>query len=174
MGKIFYQNAGQWSMQTLPVRGALLATTNETSPLVREDEGPLDDWQARFLSVEVRGSVNDLVLVRRRVSARINGRRVTNGLAVLQGRACLTIERSEYFYSSEMLVVIEHFAEGQPPLSCPRCNGEITSGQIIRCPGCKTVFHQSEERPCFTYSPQCPLCNASTNLDEEQWSPADL
>jgi hypothetical protein len=43
---------------------------------------------------------------------------------------------------------------------------------VVKCPNCGVVYHQSEERPCWTYADSCSMCARKTDLDAGfQWTP---
>jgi hypothetical protein len=108
-------------------------------------------------------------------AVRVNGQRPTLGVHVLGDRDELSAGAGCWFFSTETLPRIELFA-GPDATSCPRCKIAIEPGQpVVRCAGCRVVFHQFEERPCWLYGETCPLCERPTALDQGYlWTPAEL
>ena len=104
----------------------------------------------------------------------LNGEPLALGLRVLRDKDEVSAGAARMFYSSERLAVIEPFA-GSEPVVCPRCKQPVNAGDpSVRCPGCGVVCHESEEFPCFTYTPSCPLCSRSSALNEFTWTPEDV
>lgn len=79
-----------------------------------------------------------------------------------------------YFSTEETARVVSYARDDAP--RCPRCAQAIDKGdRSVRCPGCGVVFHELEERRCWTYAETCALCDQPTALDGVlRWSPEDL
>jgi hypothetical protein len=106
---------------------------------------------------------------------RVNGVPLRLPLRVLADRDELAIAGTTGFFSTETLPAVAAF-QGDGPAACPRCKTRIAKGAAsVRCPGCGTSYHQSDDRPCWVYGPTCPLCGRATALDQSySWTPADL
>lgn len=105
----------------------------------------------------------------------VNGQALALGLRVLRDRDELSADGASWFFSTETLPRIEPFP-GPDGAACPRCKIAIDPGQsVVRCVGCRVVYHQSEERPCWLYGETCALCGRPTALDRGYaWTPAEL
>jgi hypothetical protein len=105
----------------------------------------------------------------------VNGQPLALGLRVLRDRDELSAGGASWFFSTETLPTIVPFP-GPAGAACPRCKIGIDPGQpVVRCVGCRVVYHQSEERPCWLYGEACALCGRPTALDQGYaWTPAEL
>jgi predicted RNA-binding Zn-ribbon protein involved in translation (DUF1610 family) len=107
----------------------------------------------------------------------VNGLPLHTGIRVLSDRdeICLGAAGAVYF-STETLATVEVFPGSEQPVYCPRCKQEIAPGSnAVKCPQCGVWHHQSEELPCWTYSPRCALCDQPTELGGSyRWSPEEL
>ncbi|MCH7227955.1 hypothetical protein [Haloferula sp. A504] len=103
---------------------------------------------------------------------RVNGRAVPGGLRVLREKDEIRLARHRFYFSTkDALTIARH--EGEPT-TCPRCTEPIKSGaDAIRC-HCGTLFHQSEDHPCYTYGETCPSCGVTTRIDGSPWNPSEL
>jgi hypothetical protein len=124
------------------------------------------------------GSGTRWVLMTASDSVRVNGLPLTTGIHVLDDRdeICLGTPQPIYF-STEVPAAVEVFPGFARPVVCPRCTLEIAPGTqaAVRCPNCGVWHHQSEEYPCWTYSPRCALCGQATELGIGfRWSPEEL
>jgi hypothetical protein len=176
MGRLFRHYEGNWEAHPLE-SGASMLLLDGNGNLIRgaaPEAWSHPGWRVRIGTFVIAGAATDVLLLRPGVTARLNGHPVVGELAILQDRSVLSIGPQRFFYSSETPAKVETFHPGAPRIFCARCNDEVTNGDIVQCPGCRTVFHQSQDRPCFTYSEHCPHCNAPTALDEEGWTPAML
>jgi hypothetical protein len=117
------------------------------------------------------------VLLTASEGVRVNGLPLPTGIHVLDDRdeICLGGLRPVYF-ATEVLATVESFRASGRAVFCPRCTREIAPGaQCVTCPHCGVAYHQSQEYPCWTYSPGCALCNQSTELGTGyRWSPEEL
>ena len=111
---------------------------------------------------------------------RINGSPVIAGIRVLQDRDEIVVRDCEgrshrLYFSAERIARIEQLKEQDRTVSCARCSLEITPGdQIIRCPKCNAVHHQSDELTCWTYSDKCAngMCYQDTEITSDfSWVP---
>ncbi len=99
------------------------------------------------------------------------------GLHVLRDRDAIQVKsRGAMFYSTERLAAVEPFPSIQETVICPRCRTAIeTETPGVKCPGCGTWHHQSEDFPCWTYTERCALCDRQTDLDAGyRWTPEAL
>jgi hypothetical protein len=108
---------------------------------------------------------------------RVNGLKVASGIRVLSDRDEIRVEGVDtFFFSTERLAVIEPFPGAERAVFCPRCKQGFQEGALaVQCPQCKVWHHQSEELPCWTYSPTCALDDQPTDLDADyRWTPREL
>jgi hypothetical protein len=101
-------------------------------------------------------------------------------LAVLADRDELLVvdeatgAKQRFFFSTEAAPLIE---PAPVALTCPRCKDPLISGApAVCCPTCRAWHHQTDERPCWTYSDFCAACPAQrTALDGRlSWTPEEL
>ncbi len=98
---------------------------------------------------------------------RINGSPLALGARVLRHRDELRVAGmpGRAFFSLEALCRVAPF-EGPEGARCPRCQLDIAIGTpAVRCAQCNTSYHQSDERPCWTYAQRCALDDQPTSLD---------
>ena len=107
----------------------------------------------------------------------INGLPLDTGVRLLHDRDEICVGRSApVFFSAEALAHVEPFAGSDREMFCPRDKIEVEKGApSVRCPRCGVVYHQSEERPCWTYHTECAICGRSTELEAGyEWAPTDV
>ena len=113
------------------------------------------------------------------VEARVNGIPLTAGLHVLADRDEVRVATGvAVFFSMEQLATVVPFpglGEGQSA-TCPRCQQDIQKASpSVCCPQCRLSYHESSDRPCWTYGEVCAMCDQVTDLGGGfRWSPADL
>lgn len=85
--------------------------------------------------------------------------------------------RERFYFSTESPARIVPFPN-DPALAdmhCRRCKMLIEPGTPAVLCACSAWYHESPERPCFTYAETCAACGCSTDLSGAlTWSPADL
>jgi hypothetical protein len=130
-----------------------------------------------------------LFLLPPKVSAYVNGQRLTLGMRLLRDRDEILLpepqssdqadaEPQRIYFSTERLAVVEAFPGAKKPVSCSRCKQVIEAGQLaVRCPNsrCGLWHHEFAEQPCWTYAEKCSNCDQATALDAGYcWSPEQL
>lgn len=108
---------------------------------------------------------------------RINGCRLLLGLQVLRDRDELVVGGGHrLFFGSETRACVQSMPPLAESIRCARCQQELAPGtSVVRCPGCFRWYHQTEEYPCWTYSPQCQHCLRATPLEGGyNWTPYGL
>jgi len=108
---------------------------------------------------------------------RVNGAAMRLGLHVLRDRDAIQVKgRGAMFYSTERLAAVEPVPAMPEAMFCPRCKTALEAGTPgVKCPGCGTWHHQSEDLPCWIYAQQCALCDQQTDLDAGyRWTPEEL
>jgi hypothetical protein len=104
----------------------------------------------------------------------INGLPLMSGIRVLSDRDEISIGgRGSYFFSTETLATIEPFASAERRLFCPRCKDELAPGDAsVKCPQCRLIHHQSDDRPCWIYAETCAGCSQRSDLQSGyRWTP---
>jgi hypothetical protein len=110
-------------------------------------------------------------------NVRVNGLPVALGARVLGDKdEVLVGGAGRLFFSTERLVRVEEFPGVEGGGSCPRCKQAISPQcPAVRCPQCGVWHHQSDELPCWTYSPRCALCDHPTELTAGfRWTPEGI
>jgi hypothetical protein len=105
---------------------------------------------------------------------RVNGHTLTTRIRVLADRDEVTLGGRRFYYSKEELAAPEAYQGGT--LRCPRCKQPVTSGQqVVRCPQCRAIHHQTEKLNCWSYSDTCSLCQQPADLNAGfQWVPEEF
>jgi hypothetical protein len=108
---------------------------------------------------------------------RINGVPVLGGVRMLRHRDLIFAGGKTFWFSTERLARVERFAGAEGAIYCGRCKRELEVDQdVVRCPGCVTLFHESGTRPCWSYREAgCAYCGYPATLDGQfQWTPAEV
>ncbi len=104
----------------------------------------------------------------------VNGTPVVGDLKILRDRDQLLLPTAgRAFFSTERLAEIIPMIETAREIRCPRCKTPVIKGSpAVRCPSCQLWHHQSDDRPCWSYSTVCGGCSQPTALDAGfQWTP---
>jgi hypothetical protein len=156
MAHLWIEEAARWA--ALPLHADGLRLADAEAPLLRRGRTPEGEtW---------------VVIGGRDVF--VNGRRLAAGMRVLRDRDEIRVgDSSPIFFSCERLAAIEAFAGASGPAYCPRCKQELLhETPVVRCPQCRVAHHQTDELPCWTYTPACALCDQPTALDGAyRWRP---
>lgn len=169
-------NADEWAV--LPLEAdAFVLTTNPPSP-VRNLSGTSESVSKVVLLRQLRAEEISWVLVSgRERDVRLNGVQLVLGVQRVADRDEINIEGiGTLYFSTESLARIEPFPGAEQSLYCPRCKQLVESGNsAVKCPQCRTWYHQSEELPCWSYSETCALCPQPTDLKAGfRWTPEEL
>jgi hypothetical protein len=110
-----------------------------------------------------------------RSALRVNGALLPADVRVAADRDEIAFGAASYFFSTETLPRVAPCACTEPVM-CPRCKTAIAPRELsVECPGCRTRYHQHDEKPCWLYGPTCPLCGRQTALDQPYaWTPEVL
>jgi hypothetical protein len=176
---LWIQNGGEWHVVPLECGvwsfdGATLRPSSEPGPAAR-------GAAAVIASFKLRGQTRHLVCAPAlgdHVS--VNGTRPAGGARVLRDRdEVLLGESVRAYYSTERRPVIATFPGFEDRKAiCPRCKDPIEPGTpAVECPGagCGLWYHQTDERPCWTYDEVCFPCGHATPFEADfQWTPAAL
>jgi hypothetical protein len=179
MAHLWIQGGGEWRVVPL---GSGIWTFNGAS-LEPRSEGEADDeaGAAVIASFELRGQTRHLVCVPRHEGyVSVNGATPAGGARVLRDRDEILVGESvRAYYSTERRPVIESFpgfADRQA--ICPRCKEAIAPGTAaVECPGagCGLWYHQTDDRPCWSYDGLCIPCGQPTPFEADfKWTPAGL
>ena len=140
------------------------------------DGFPLSGTSTEILLLPTQSAVglNWVLLAGGDTEVRINGLPLKSGIRVLADRDEIRIAGGEtYYFSTETLATVQTFAGADRRLFCPRCKDEIAPGDAsVKCPQCRLIHHQSEDRPCWTYAETCAACAQRSDLQHGyRWTP---
>jgi hypothetical protein len=110
------------------------------------------------------------------LEAWINGYRVWGGLHVLQHRdEIVAADQSRFLFSQETQPVLSVYQaeDGAAAVKCVICRVAFEPGDaVVYCPRCDRVYHQSENKLCWTYRDKCGVCGHPTAMDgSDLWRP---
>jgi hypothetical protein len=170
-------NKGDWSVLLLDQNYYLLSADATCparllpAPHAREDDILLGRYKKN-------GSGESWVVkCSRRARVTVNSRPIYMGVKVLSDRDEILLgDALRIFFSTERQARVEPFPGAAEPVFCPRCKREILKGALaVRCPGCDSWSHQTDEFKCWTYTPTCPVCDYPSALDAGfRWTPEEL
>ncbi len=150
-----------------------------------ETNATIDDYQpacatsagfARLVQVDAAGVGIWALVASPSFPVRLNGRVPAAGLRVLVDQDEIRVGGSaRYFFSTETLASVEPFPGAERAVFCGRCRQQIGTGaSAVRCPGCGVWYDESQETPCWSYSPNCAFCETRTALDSGfKWTPEE-
>jgi hypothetical protein len=154
---LFIRNQpGEWEPRELG-DGDGAAAIGGGLALMRADAGGGETW---------------VLLAEDAAAVRVNGVALATGIRALQHGDEIRLDSgSTCFFSSERLPSIEPFAGGGG--NCPRCRNPIAAGTpVVRCPGCRSAYHQDKELACYSYAEDCVVCGQPTQLTSHlRWTP---
>jgi hypothetical protein len=110
------------------------------------------------------------------IKAWVNGYRIWGGLQILQHRDEIVLaDQSRFLYSQETQPQVSVYepGDGSPAVKCVICRTAFKARDpIVRCPQCGRIYHQSENKPCWTYRTECGVCGHPTAMDcSNLWRP---
>ena len=74
------------------------------------------------------------------------------------------------YFSTESLPMKNSF-ESDNPTFCIRCKLKIEKREeVVKCPQCRLIYHESNNRRCWSYDEKCSGCSRSTKM-EYTWKP---
>jgi hypothetical protein len=109
-------------------------------------------------------------------TVRVNGHALLAGITVLHDRDEILIAgQSRFYFSTEETAKVEPFPASDGAVFCARCRQAISAGTpAVRCPSCGHWCEQSDDKPCWTYGPTCPMCEQPTAFDTGlRWTPEE-
>lgn len=178
MAHLWVKNGSeQWAI--LPLQAdAFVLITNPPEPVRNLPQASEESASKVLLLRQLRAEEVSWVLVSgpERV-VRVNGAALALGVQRVADRDEIQVEGvGTLYFSTESLARIEPFPAGDESLYCPRCKQAVESGSsAVKCPQCRTWYHQSEELPCWSYSETCVLCPQITDLKAGfRWTPEEL
>jgi hypothetical protein len=146
--------------------------------LLMDDEGSPESSRVpsdvHFLKTKADNQENWIVIAGDGSDISINGIPLFLGIHVLRDRDEIRWSREGFgFYSSEELASVVSFPQADRKIFCPRCKQKIVpETPAVQCPNCGIWYHQSQEFPCYSYTPNCAICARKTNLGGEfEWIP---
>jgi hypothetical protein len=178
MAQLFVEDECEWPVAPLEGNAHTLGGDAEVSlrprPLADAEDG------ARPLILRAPSPSGDeqwVVIHAPGTGLRINGTALATGIRVLSHRDELRLAgvAGRAFFSLEGLARAAPF-DGVEGSRCPRCQRGIEPGTpAVRCPQCGVWHHESEEFGCWSYSPNCALCDQHTELDAGfRWTPEEV
>lgn len=172
--------AGQmdWAVARLPEDERAFVLTDDPRQPVRI-RGKRSNGSVVAELIRFGDRLNDtwVLLSRARELIQVNGLPLIGGIRVLQDKEeILTRASGRIYFSTQRAPRIEPFPGREEATSCPRCKGRIASGEpSVACPSCCTWHHEEPDRPCWTYTEKCALCDQLTRLDTGfSWTPDNL
>lgn len=107
---------------------------------------------------------------------RVNGVRIL-GMRVLDHRDEVQIAGPpvRFYFSSDLPARKTRYKGSDArPFHCARCKGEISPGEeVVRCPGCRLLYHEMGGRGCWTYDAVCLGCKRPTG-ENHLWRPEPI
>jgi hypothetical protein len=171
MAYLWTETAGEWRARKLSGSAVMLPVAHHhaaepragAARLIQSHSGGKKTWAL------VTGAVCD---------ARVNGRALPTGLAVLDHRDAILAGDERFFFSAEALACVEPFPGAAREVLCGRCTLPISTGSpAVSCPNCNVWYHQDESLEggaCYTYAEQCGFCSCETRLDAVlAWAPEE-
>lgn len=179
MAHLWILTGGEW--QVMPLVNGVWSFDGATLQPRCSPEPEHPDGAAVIASFDLRGQTRHLVCVPPRDGyISVNGTRPPGGAHVLRDRDELLLGESvRAYYSTERRAALASFPGFEDRQSiCPRCKDPIEPGTpAVQCPGsdCGLWYHQTSDRPCWTYDDVCTPCGQPTPFDAEfRWTPAGL
>jgi hypothetical protein len=156
-------------MAEVPLAAAETAPASE-----RHDKG----CSARLIQAHADGAKAWALLTGPGYDARLNGRAIPAGLAVLSDRDEIIAGDERFYFSAESLACVEPFPGAARPVYCGRCKLPIEVGSpAVSCPSCSVWYHEQpgpQGSRCYTYAEQCNFCSSESRLDAElRWMPGE-
>ena len=106
---------------------------------------------------------------------KVNGNEVF-GLKVLENKDEISSQFSTngkriWFYFSTESLPMKIYFESDHPTFCIRCKLKIGKGEeVVKCPQCDLIYHESNDKKCWSYDGKCAGCSRSTKM-EYSWKP---
>ncbi len=168
----------EWAIASLGDDAGVFALTDDPREPVRvRGKGRNGSAVAYIVRQECRQSDTWILQSHETERIRVNGLPLVAGIRVLEDRdEILTRETGRIFFSTERAPKVEPFPGREEPTPCPRCKGTIFKGELsVKCPKCRTWFHQRPDMGCWGYTDKCALCDQLTRLDAcFRWTPESL
>jgi Zn finger protein HypA/HybF involved in hydrogenase expression len=118
-----------------------------------------------------------ILVAGREREVRINGDQLTLGVhTVLDRDEIQIVGTGALYFSTECLARIEVFPGSAERLYCPRCKQAVEPATTaVKCPQCRTWYHQADDLPCWLYAETCGLCPQPTDFKAGfRWTPEEL
>jgi hypothetical protein len=178
MAQFFVENGCEWPVA--PLEGDAHTLRGDAEVSLRPRPSADADDGARPLILRAPSASGDeqwVVIHAPGTGLRINGTALATGIRLLSHRDELRLAgvAGRAFFSLEGLARAAPF-DGVEGSRCPRCQQGIEPGTpAVRCPQCGVWHHESEEFACWSYSPNCALCDQHTELDAGfRWTPDEV
>ncbi len=106
----------------------------------------------------------------------VNGEPLEHGLRVLTHRDEIRAgDGTMLVFADDAPAARVTFEEGRGNVRCARCTGDVAVGEaVVRCPACRSWFHETADYPCWTSVPFCQVCGRRTDEDGDAvWRPEE-
>ena len=120
---------------------------------------------------------NWLLLWQANTKVNVNGIPISSGIRCLEEKDEITVGSNHpVYFTREEPARIKEFPGSDREIKCAFCGRPIEETHlVVECPGCGYLFHEMEDRQCFTYDTTCRHCKNSTELDADpSWTPEEL
>jgi hypothetical protein len=166
MAEIWFEHRGSWTVHSLRgarvALGELFGAAANGITLVRCLLGGKERWA---------------VVMSPRTIMNINGINMPMlGMHIVNDKDRAKLVGASFFFSSEKLARVETRSANAGAAVCARCRGPIApSAEIVACPACGSLHHETQTLPCFSYAETCAVCLGPTALDGAyRFFPGDL
>jgi len=93
-------------------------------------------------------------------------------LSVIRDRDEISYNGQRLYFTEEQVAKIE-LKQDDSVIFCPRCKDIIKpKTEVVRCPGCGLLYHESQKSNCWSYDTQC-ICGHATKF-ELSWKPPTI
>jgi hypothetical protein len=144
------------------------------------DAHPLDvpEWRGegiRLVQAPAPGGSEWLLCADRGHVVFVNGEPVPLGIRALDSRDEIRLDDgTRLVFSAECAAIIAPVPADAGSAQCARCTGALESGSPgVRCPACRTWFHEYGEFTCWSSASACSVCGLETAKAASEWTPEE-
>ena len=171
MACVWYSKQGMWAQSKLDCATVLGIRVEDGEVLPGNPAGAAlrvvpfsESHTVRYLLLGVHADI------------RVNGNPFL-GVRVLKDRdeICVPGALPFFFSEREPAQVLRELPEGLS-VTCPSC-GDLVFAPAAECPACGALYHESEDRPCWSSGSTCMTygCDQPTQMERAfSWTPLDL
>jgi len=128
-------------------------------------------------------------LIAAAAAVRVNGEALPAGARLLDDRDEILLGARRLVLSTERVARMERYVAGDRAIACPRCGGQLETGDpIVRCPRCRMAHHHEmvpgavragdpdAGESCWLHDVTCAACKEqSTDLGRDRrWTPDEV